>query len=342
MIPARRLVALLLVALSGALLAACGGSDRPQTAKEILKDTFGPGKSIKSGNLGIDVALDAVGLQGLDGPVKLSVKGPFKSQGGKKLPTFDLDLGLASGGSTFTAGVISTGKTGFLKFQGTTYALTQATFDQFKKGYESSAKDSGKKGSTSLSKLGVDPLRWLDDPQKLDTVEVGGAETNHVTARVNVPNMLADVDTLLRKAGSVGGQAAAGVPKGLTTAQRKQITDAVQKATFDVWAGKDDGTLRKLDVKVAFAVPKAGQAAAGGLQKGTLQITLTIADLNGDQTITAPKSAKPLSQLQSQLQGLLGAATGAAPDATGGRAPHRRAPAPGRGRPRRPRRGVPT
>ncbi len=182
----------------------------------------------------------------------------------------------------------------------------------------------------------MDPLRWLDDPQKLDTAEVGGAETNDVTARVNVPNMLADVDTLLRKAGSVGGQAAAGVPKGLTAAQRKQITDAVQKATFDVWAGKDDGTLRKLDVKVAFAVPKAGQAAAGGLQKGTLQITLTIADLNEDQTITAPKSAKPLSQLQSQLQGLLGAATGGATaprrDATGGTAHRRRrAPAPGTG-----------
>jgi hypothetical protein len=329
-IPARRLVVLLLLALSGALLAACGGgSDKPQSAEAILKDTFGPGKSIKSGNLGISLGLNAVGLQGLGGPVKLSLKGPFQSQGGDKLPLFDFDLGLTSGGTTFSAGAISTGKAGFLKFQGTSYALTASTFDQFKKGYEASAKDTGKKGSqTSLSKLGVDPLRWLDDPQKLDTAEVGGAETNHVTATVDVPNMLADVDTLLRKAGSVGGQAAAGVPKGLTAAQRKQITDAVQKATFDVWAGKDDGILRKLDIKVAFAVPKADQAAAGGLQKGTLQITLTIADLNKDQTITAPKSSKPLSDLQSQIQGLLGAATGAAtgggtgttPDASGGTA----------------------
>jgi hypothetical protein len=255
--------------------------------------------------------------------VKLSLKGPFQSQGGTKLPLFDFDLGLTAGGTTFNAGAVSTGKAGFLKFQGTSYALTPTVFDSFKKGYEASAKDTGKDGKdTSLSKLGVDPLRWLDDPKKLDSAEVGGADTNHVTATVNVPNMLADVDTLLKKAGTLGGQAAAGVPKGLTTAQRKQITDSVKSATFDVWAGKDDGTLRKLDIKVAFDVPKASQAAAGGLQSGTLQLTLTIADLNKKQTITGPTSSRPLADLQSQIQGLLGAATGAqgttTPDAAGG------------------------
>ncbi|MCW2957792.1 MAG: hypothetical protein JWP18_595, partial [Solirubrobacterales bacterium] len=214
MIPARRIAVLLLVALAAAVLAACGSSDdKPSSAQDILKDTFGPGKSIKSGRLGVSVGLDAVGLQGVDGPVKLSLSGPFQSQGGTKLPLFDFDLGLTAGGTTFSAGAVSTGKAGFLKFQGTSYALTPAVFDSFKKGYEASAKDTGKDGKdTSLSKLGVDPLRWLDDPKKLDAAEVGGTESNHVTAAVNVPNMLADVDTLLKKAGTLGGQAAAGVP----------------------------------------------------------------------------------------------------------------------------------
>jgi hypothetical protein len=310
-IPARRSAVVLLVALASLLLAACGSSGKPSSAQDILKDTFGPGKSIKSGKLDVAVALNAVGLQSVNGPVKLALKGPFASQGGTKLPRFAFDLGLTAGGTTFSAGAISTGDAGFLKFQGTSYALSKSVFESFKSGYEASAKTSGKGGArTSLSKLGVNPLKWLDAPRKAASAVVGGTDTNHVTATVNVPNMLADVDTLLSKAGTLGSRAAANVPKGLTAAQRSQITNAVKSATFDVFAGKDDGILRKLDVKVSFLVAKADQAAVGGLQNGTLQLTLTIADLNKAQQIDAPASSKPFADLQSQIQGLLGTATG--------------------------------
>lgn len=318
MIPARRPLVLLLAALAALVLAACGSSDKaPSSAQGILKDTFGPDKPVKSGKLDVAVAFDATGLQGVDGPVKLTLKGPFQSQGGSTLPAFDFDLGLTAGGTTFTAGAVSTGKAGFLKFQGTAYALTDEIFKQFKVGYEASAKSAksaGKKDSgPSFRTLGVDPLRWLSAPKKLGTETVGGAETTHVSATVDVPKLLADVDTLLKKAGTIGGaagQAAAGVPDGLTSAQRKQIENAVTSATFDVWAGKDDGTLRRLDVKVAFDVPQADQARAGGLQKGTVALTLLIADLNEKQAVEAPKSSRPLSELQAAVAQLLGGVTG--------------------------------
>jgi hypothetical protein len=318
-IPARRTAVVLLVALAAMVMAACGSSDKgPSSAQDILKDTFGPDKPVRSGNLDVGVTFNATGLQGLNGPVKLALKGPFQSQGGSTLPAFDFDLSLAAGGTTFTAGAVSTGKAGFVKFQGTPYALTAALYDSFKKGYEASAKDSGKKSSgPSFRTLGVDPLRWLQDPKKVGTEPVGGTDTTHVSATVDVPKLLTDVDTLLKKAGKIGGAAgqAAAVPSSLTAAQRKQITDAVTSATFDVWSGKKDGTLRKLDIKVAFDVPKASQAASGGLQKGTLQITLTIADLNEKQTITAPKNTRPLAELQAQIAQLVG---GAAPSTSGG------------------------
>lgn len=320
-IPARRLV-LLLAALASVVLAACGGSDSktPSSAQEILKDTFGPDKPVRSGKLDLGVTFDATGLQGVDGPVKVTLKGPFQSSGGTTLPAFDFDLGLAASGTTFTAGAVSTGKSGFVKFQGTAYALTQAVFDSFKKGYEESSKTAGAKDSgPSFRSLGVDPVRWLKNPEKVGDEEVGGATTQHVSATVDIPKMLTDVDTLLKKAGEIGGaagQAGAAVPDGLTAAQRKQLTDAIKTATFDVWAGKDDGTLRKLDIRVGFDVPQADQAAAGGLQKGTLALTVTIADLNEKQTIAAPKSSRPLSELQGQIAGLLGVATGGGAGAT--------------------------
>jgi hypothetical protein len=323
-IPARRAVAVLLAALTVLVLASCGSSDQaPSTAQGILKDTFGPGKPVKSGKLDLAVSFDATGLSGVNGPVRLALRGPFQSQGGTTLPAFDFDLSLAAGGTNLTAGATSTGKAGFLKFQGTSYALGDAVFQQLKKGYEASAKSTGsgrKRSGPSLSTLGVDPLRWLDAPKKVGTESVGGTDTNHVSATVNVPKLLADVDTLLKKAGTIGGAAgqSAGVPDGLTAAQRKTIEDAITGSTFDVWAGKKDGILRKLDVSVAFTGPAASQAKAGGLQKGRVRLTMTIADLNADQTIEAPSSTKPLSELQSQVSGLLGGLTGGATTTTPG------------------------
>jgi hypothetical protein len=328
-IPARRLLAAALVALCTLLLAACGGSDKgPSSAQDVLKETFGPDKPIRSGKVDVAVTFDATGLQGVSGPVKLSLKGPFQSQGGKTLPLFDFDIGLTAGGTTFTAGAVSADNAGYLKFQGTAYALTNAIYNEFKQGYEESAKtvesDTKKSSGPSFRTLGIDPLRWLSAPKKIGTEQVGGTETTHVSATVDVAKLLADVDTLLKKAGTLtgaAGKAAAGVPDGLTAAQRKTIENAVTGSTFDVWAGKDDGTLRKIDVSVDFSVPQASQAAAGGLQKGKVELALTIADLNKKQTIAKPTSTRPFSELQSQLSQLISALTGggaATPDSSTG------------------------
>jgi hypothetical protein len=316
-IPARRFAALLLAVLSATLLVACGGggsssggSKPPSDAAGILKDTFGPDKPVKSGKVDLAVAVDATGLSGVSGPLKLSLTGPFQSTGGKTVPEFDFDLALAAGSMNLTAGVTSTGKAGYLKFQGTSYALPDTVFQQFKQGYAKSAGSSdGKKSSgPSLSSLGVDPLRWLKSPKKVGVEDVEGAASNHVSATVDVPSLLGDVDTLLKKAGSLSGVAgaAAGVPTGLTAAQKTQIEQAITATSFDVWAGKDDGILRKLDVSVSFDVPASAQARVGGLKKGTVRLTLTLADLNKDQKVSAPATTKPLNQLTSQISGLLG------------------------------------
>lgn len=326
MIPARRLAAAALVALCALLVAACGGSDKgPSSAQDVLKEAFGPDKPVRSGVADVGVTFDATGLQGVSGPVKLTLKGPFQSQGGKTLPLFDFDIGLTAGGTTFTAGAVSAEDAGYLKLQGTAYALTNAIYDEFKQGYEESAKsvasDDKQSSGPSFRTLGVDPLRWLSAPKKVGEEKVGGADTTHVSATVDVPKLLADVDTLLKKASTLTGaaaKAAQGVPDGLTAAQRKTIADAVTGSTFDVWAGKGDGTLRKLDVSVDFDVPQASQASAGGLQKGKVDLSLTIADLNKDQSIDKPTSTRPFSELQTQLAGLLGAFTGSPSTSSGG------------------------
>lgn len=319
---ARRILVPLLAALLVVGLTACGsggGSAKVGSAREVLSDTFGPNKPVKSGRLNLGLRFNSTGLQGLDGPITATLTGPFQSKGGKTLPAFDFDLALNAAGADFSAGAISTGDAGYVKLQGTTYRLSDKFFAGFNNSYKTAASDSKSESSVpGLQTLGIDPRRWLSAPRKVGTEKVGGAESTHVSATVDVPKLLQDVNKLLSKAGTLGGTAAAGIPKGLSASQQAEIAKAVKSTSFDVWAGVDDGILRRLKINVAFDIPKAAQSSAGGLKSGDLTIDLTIADLNKSQSVAAPKNARSSAELTAQLNELLGGLLGGSPNTSTG------------------------
>lgn len=310
----RAFAALIAVLLASTGLAACGGGGGGNSPESLLKQTFGPNKPVRSGNLSVALNIDAAGLQGLKGPVSLKLTGPFQSQGKGKLPKFAFDLALNTGSSSFTAGAVSTGDKGFLKVQGKTYVVTDSLFQQFKQGYEQAAsKSRSSSGGLSFKSLGVDPLKWLKNPKNAGTENVGGADSYHVTAGLDIPHFLDDVNTLLGKAGALGQ---GNLPSGLTASQRKDIERSVKSATLDVWTGKDDKTLRRLRIDIGIAVPADVQKRANGLKSGRVQFDLTIADLNQSQTINEPANARPLSELTNALGGSIGGTTGSGTSTT--------------------------
>jgi hypothetical protein len=302
---ARSIVLVALLALLAGVLAACGGSGSDEDPNAVLRETFGSGKSVKSGKLAASIDLKAKGGN-LNGPIALKLDGPFESQGEGKVPKFALELALAGGGQSLNAGAISTGSQGYLKFSGQTYAVPADVFAQFKKGFEQSQQSNAQKGST-LSSLGIDPTKWLKDPKNEGTEDVAGTETIHITSDIDVAAFLADLDTIIKRAGSLGG---GNVPSSITPAQRTAIQQAVKSAGFEVWSGKDDKILRKLQLKLAFEVPEDQRQQAGGLESGDLTIVLQLSDIGEGQDIKAPSGAKPLNDLLSQLGGLGGALGG--------------------------------
>lgn len=319
---ARRILVPVLAVFVVVFVAACG-SDSPKkagSAQEVLSETFGPDKPVKSGQLNLALRFNSTGLEGLEGAITAALTGPFQSKGGKSLPAFDFDLKLNAAGADFTAGAVSTGDKGYLKLQGTTYGLSDKLFAGFAKSYKDASKDDGKASDDgpSLQTLGIDPRRWLTAPRKVGTEEVAGESTTHVTARVDVAKLLLDIDKLLAKADTIGSVKGAPIPKALTAKQRTQLTEAVKSATFDVWSGVEDGTLRRLLVKVAFEVPQAAQSSAGGLKNGDLTVDLTISELNKPQTVTAPTNARPMAELTKQLSQFFGGALGGSPDTDAG------------------------
>jgi hypothetical protein len=339
-----RLTAVLLVlALAAALgVSACGGSGGRSSgadATALLKDTFGADHPIRSGRVDANLDVDLKGLPQFTEPLSLHLTGPFRSNGGKRLPDFALELDLASGTRPVTLGATFAQGGAFLTIEGQSFDLGTDLYAAFKQGYEKAKADSGSSSAApSLSALGVSPLRWLKDPQAKGTEDIAGTTTEHLSAGVDVGHLLDDVSTLLGKAKSVtsAGGSATGtdVPAQLTADQREAISRSITSAKVDVWTGQKDHTLRKVALDVQVDVPEDVQARAGGLKTGHITFQLTIAQLNQAQKVAKPAGARPLSELRASLEqlGLIGSGTGTAttPPATA-TTPSTTAPAPSSG-----------
>jgi FlaG/FlaF family flagellin (archaellin) len=304
----RRLVFALLSCAIVIFVSACGGGN--DSVDSLLSQTFAPDKAVKSGRLNVQLDADVQGVQGLNGPVRLRLNGPFQSTGKGQMPRFDFTLGLTAGGQTFSAGGVSTGDKGFVKFQGQAYSVSDQLFNQFKNGYLNAAKQSTNKKSNAptLGALGIDPRRWLTGAKKAGEEKIGDTDTIHITAGIDVGHLLDDVNRLLGKASSASGSKS--VPHSLTPQQRTQIQNAVDSASVDVFTGKDDKLLRRLDVNVKLK-------PSGKLKGGTVRFQLQLDALNKDQTITPPGNTKPLDQLLQQL----GASAGSGSSGTGSTTP---------------------
>jgi hypothetical protein len=317
-----RLVLLALVlALTGSLLAGCGsaGNGGGQDVNALLSETFGKDKPIRSGKLTLALNVDAQGLPSLKAPLAIKVAGLFQGQGPGQVPKFDLALDLDSGGSAMQAGAVSTGDKGFLRLQGRAYQLSDALFKRLEASRKQATASKGQAQGTSLKALGIDPRRWLKDPKERGVETLSGVQVIHVSAGIDVPRFVADLATLLTKAGKLGVTGGSSqVPSTLTQAQRDKIVKSVKTAAVDVWSGKDDKALRRIAMHVTFDVPADARPKGTPAQKGTLRFDLAIAELNRPQAIGAPANPRPLSELTTALGQVLGSAQGSTQPQTGG------------------------
>ncbi len=301
-----RTLVLLLALLAAVSLAACGSSRGGSSgdARKLLDETFNGSHKITSGNLDLNFTLSAQGSPALSKPVTVALKGPFASQGKAKLPKFDLAATVAAQSQNIRAAAVSTGDKGFIGFQGTTYSVPPQVFSQFKSSYEQSQAKSQNQNGNPLSRIGIKPLDWLEDPKTIGDEDVAGTSTTHITAGVNTSKFVDDLNKILANASSLGVPNTGRLPRSITPDQKGQIEKAIKNATFDVWTGKDDKTLRKLAIKLAIEVPPS--ANANGVKSADISLSLQIAGLNSPQTVNEPTGTKPLSDLTSQFGGGLG------------------------------------
>jgi hypothetical protein len=286
-------------------VAACGsdGGGGDEDASAVINQTFSSKKDVNSGKLDMNVSaqLEGTGAAAqLDEPVSIKLAGPFQSRGEDALPEVDLDLSVSGGGQTFTAGALTTGDSAFISYQGTDYQVPDDQFRRYKRQIERDAKRDNKSNNFTFAQLGINPRTWIKDPKNEGTEDVGGAKTIHVSADVDVAAFVDDLDNVLQRASSLGVQNQQ-LPKKLTQKQKDQIEKSIQDVRFDLWTGEEDKILRRIEVEFGFEVPKDLRSDTQGVERGKVEMALEIADVNKEQTITEPKDARPLSELQSTL-----------------------------------------
>ena len=286
----------------GAVIAigACGSSAKPSAAVKgspatLVSQTVAASDGIDSGrvSLSVDLALD--GIKQLGGkPIALNVSGPFQRSAGSVSTDLAATVSVAS--STANLGIDKVGKSVYLNLGGTFYKLkaqspTATTGASGATGLLALGATGATGASGLLSSLGIDPGTWLTDPHEVGQTRVGGVSTDHLTAQINVANVLGDVSKLMRgAAGSSSGAATSSSALAL-------VESAITKAQVDVYTGVADHIVRRFDLAIAFTVPQIAAAAVGGLTGGSLTLDATLTDVNQPQTISAPANAQPSSKL---------------------------------------------
>jgi hypothetical protein len=292
-----------------AVAAACGGGGGGEDVNTVINKTFSSNQKLDSGKLKLDATARLEGASQLQGPVTIKMGGPFDGLDTKiaqtgEIPKADLDLSASAAGQTFKAGFTSTGDEVFVNFRGTDYKLPESQLQQLKRQLARAQAEDAKSKSPDLAALGIEPNDWLKDPTNEGTEDVGGVETIHIKGSVDINKMLDDFDRLLKQAGklNLSQQQQSQLPKELPQSTRDQIEKAIDSTELDLYTGKDDKVLRKVHAKIKFNVPEELRQQASGLKSGEIELSVEIADVNEPQTITAPESSKPLSDLQKQLR----------------------------------------
>jgi hypothetical protein len=290
----RLLFPLLLV---GCVLAGCGGDDDRESVEDLLDQAFA--QDMRSADLELEAELELTGV--LQEPVRIEAEGPFRSNDGK-LPSADIELriGADGGGQTVTSGVLTTGDRAFVRFQDVFYEQPAARVREANEAIRRN--DDG--DDRPLGELGLDPRSWLAEAKDEGDAEVAGVETRHVSGTLDVERLMRNLNRFVRRSGSaLGGATGQDVPPSLSDDDIRELTEAVDDPTFDIYVGKEDDLIRRVSGRVDFEVPKQSRAGLGGLDGGSVVFSVEFRDVNGDQQIEAPANARPLSDLTDSLGG---------------------------------------
>ena len=288
------IVSIAMVALTLAI-SACGGSSGG--AQEIVDEATLSG--VESGKLDLSLGVDTKGGKG--GQVEVDLSGPFEAKGGGKAPEFDLTATVKGTVDDeevdFNGGVALTGPNkAYVEFEGTDYKVDPTT-------YRYSTGIIGESEEVSACQEVLEDRKlseFIEDPTEEGTVEVGGTSTTKVSGDVDAETANEAFSEMQEDAlCSEQLRAVPGFETSLGQIEESEgdAKSAVKDARLVLYVG-DDHIVRRLQAQVTIEPPKGSARGASSVE---LDLDLTLTDVNEPQTISVPKSSKPLSALFIKL-----------------------------------------
>jgi hypothetical protein len=314
----RSAISLLLVAGLALTGAACGGSgSSSSTSTTSTASASGGGNaqavlSSINANVGdqgpqnVSVKLSAT-ISGspkdptigvfLSKPISLTLSGPVDTKAKMTGLTFEL----AAGPIKVDGGVREVGSDAYLEVNGKWYVLPANAL--------SSA--TGTSTGTTTSSSSVDPqalLRAFGDPKKLFTnaklvgsEDVGGIKSDHVSGDIDLAALVKGISSA---ASSSSGTSASPVSPTEIASSVKSLEQYVKSATADLWVGQSDKQVHRFATTIDGATDASTKASSG---IAGFKITLDVsATPTKTPSVSAPSNPAPISQLESDLGGLLG------------------------------------
>jgi hypothetical protein len=287
-----------LIALA-ATFAACGGSsDSPQA---IVDEATLQG--VESGNIDLSLGIDVKG--GKSGHIDVSLNGPFQSESEAELP--ELDLTAKAKGSVggedidFDGGfTLLGGNKAYVGYEGSEYEVDPTTFSFVKSALKKQG--GGQSSEAAACKDAVGQMKLGDFMENLsegESAEVDGTSTTKVSGDLDASAALDTASELIEDPACSEQLSAAGpLPSAAELdAAKSTVKESLKNAHVELYVG-DDHIVRRLVVEATIEPPKG---TGKGAKTVELDLDLKLTGVNEEQTISAPKSSKPLSDLFLKL-----------------------------------------
>jgi hypothetical protein len=292
-------VALIALASAFAACGSSGDSDDPQTV--VDEATL---QGIESGDVDLSMGIGIKGKK--SGHIDVSLSGPFQGESEAEYPDLDISAtvkGKVGGDKVdFDGAFTLLGNTAYVGYEGTEYEVDPTTFSFVKSALQQQAgadKDSSEASACQDAASDLEVANFVDNLTSDGSADVGGTSTTKVSGDLNSPGAIDGLIELSEDPACSKQLSAAGaIPSAAELEEVKgDIQGAVKSAHVDLYVG-DDHIIRRV---VATALIEPPEAAGQGAEKVEIDLDLTLTGVNEDQTISAPASAKPLSQLFIKL-----------------------------------------
>ena len=281
--------------------AACGGgSDSSnEDPQKVIEDASL--KGVKSGEVELSLNVNAEGEEG--GNVEVELSGPFEAGAKGELPQLELQAkvnGSVQGENiNFEGGLTMLTDRAFVEYENTAYEVDPTTFSYLKSAFEQAQQQGGSEtANVTACQKAAEELKFSQFAENLKnegSADVAGTSTTKVSGDLNVSGAVDAVIKLTEDQACASQLEAAGpLPLGQLEEAKGELSKAIKKSHVELYVGEDN-IVRKFALELTVEPPETKG------EKVELQMDVSLAGVNEEQSFSTPANAKPLETLFKKL-----------------------------------------